>query len=199
MKQETIIVTRHRGLVEYLIQQGVPADTPVIEHATPEAIRGKRVIGVLPMHLAVHAALVIEVPMDIPAELRGVELTAEQTAQYAGTARAYEVQRAIDIDAIAADYAERGYDARWTLHIPECSIGDGSEVEIESRDSLREALALAVAISLDPEKCPTGEVVINPTNERGGMSLPPVGAVKGRIATLGFSPSFSYPIAEQPA
>ena len=87
-----IVVTRHKGLLAYLKTIGLAdEDTQVIEHATPDQLRGQTVVGVLPLHLASAADYVIEIPMNIPAELRGVELTEEQVAQYAGDARTYKV------------------------------------------------------------------------------------------------------------
>lgn len=81
----TIIVTRHPALVQYLREQGwATADTPVVTHAEPADVAGKHVIGVLPLHLAALAAQVTEVPMAIPAALRGHELTLAQVRQYAG-------------------------------------------------------------------------------------------------------------------
>lgn len=193
---ETIVVTRHRGLVGYLQSRGIIAeDTPVIEHATPELVRGKRVIGVLPLHLAVEAAEVIEVPMNIPAEMRGVDLTAEQTAQFAAPPRAYVVQQSVDIAGIESDCRERGY-TRWTIQVPDpcSSIGCGFDEPIEVRDSLAEALALAVVYSSDPERTTNlGEIIVSPTNKDGGMALPPVGAVRGKVATLGLRPSVKFP------
>ena len=87
-----VIVTRHPALVSFLIEMGLAdKSTPVIGHATPEAIKGKNVLGVLPLHLAVEAKSVTEVPMDIPPEMRGKELTIEQMRQYALTPRTYQV------------------------------------------------------------------------------------------------------------
>lgn len=87
-----IIITRHQGLVDYLIYQGlVSKDTKVISHATPDQVRGKDVIGVLPMDLAVLARSVTIVPLNLPQNLRGVDLTVDQVAQYAGTPRTFSV------------------------------------------------------------------------------------------------------------
>ena len=87
-----LVVTRHAGLLAHLRNIGLADDTTeVIAHATIETVRGRGVIGVLPMHLACFAASVTEVPMSIPLELRGVELTAEQTARFAGPATTYVV------------------------------------------------------------------------------------------------------------
>ena len=90
---KSIVVTRHPALVTYLIEIGlVPEGTPIVAHATVDDVMGKNVFGVPPLRLAVHARRVIEVPLDIPAEMRGVELTLEQVREYASTPVAYIVQ-----------------------------------------------------------------------------------------------------------
>lgn len=89
-----IIVTRHQALVEHLREIGLCAEADiVVSHATPECVRGKDVIGVLPLRLAALAASVTEIPLDIPAELRGQELTLDQIRQYAGEPATYVVAR----------------------------------------------------------------------------------------------------------
>jgi putative CRISPR-associated protein (TIGR02620 family) len=89
---ETIVVTRHKALLEYLQEVLWMSDkTKVIEHATEEDVKGKHVIGVLPMHLACHAVSVTEIPLDVPQELRGQELTLEQIRLYAKPSREYKV------------------------------------------------------------------------------------------------------------
>ena len=88
-----IVITRHPALVEYLVETGlVPADAPCISHAEAGNVGGKHVIGVLPLRLASLAASITEVPLDIPAELRGQELTIEQVRQYAGEPVRYFVR-----------------------------------------------------------------------------------------------------------
>jgi len=92
-KPKTVVVTRHKALVEYLKEIGLADDTcQVIEHATPKDVKGKVVVGVLPLRLAALAVEVIEVPMDIPAELRGVELNIEQVREFAGQPVTYKVE-----------------------------------------------------------------------------------------------------------
>ena len=81
----TVVVTRHKALVEFLIKRKmIGANTPIIAHATEKDVLGKDVIGVLPLRLAALAASVTEVPMDIPAELRGQELSLEQVEAFSG-------------------------------------------------------------------------------------------------------------------
>ena len=89
-----VVVTRHPALVEYLNELGVvPAGTEVVAHATAEQVRGRHVFGVLPLHLAAEARRVTEVPLHVPAELRGVELTLAQVRQFAGPLTSYVVFR----------------------------------------------------------------------------------------------------------
>jgi putative CRISPR-associated protein (TIGR02620 family) len=88
-----IVITRHPALVQYLTEAGiVPAGATCISHADASDVAGKHVIGVLPMRLAALAASVTEVPLDIPAELRGHELTLEQVRQYAGEPVRYVIR-----------------------------------------------------------------------------------------------------------
>ena len=88
-----LIVTRHPALVEYLQNQGlVSADIEVVVHTTPEVLEGKNVIGILPLNLAAVCQTVTTIPLNLPAELRGVELSLEQVQQYAGTPQVFEVQ-----------------------------------------------------------------------------------------------------------
>ena len=72
----TIIVTRHTGLVDWLAQRGITGQ--VIASATPDDVRGKHVIGALPLHLAALADRVTTVDFNCPFDLRGKDLTAQQ-------------------------------------------------------------------------------------------------------------------------
>lgn len=82
--KNAIVVTRHKGLVEYLYQENIIDDTAtIVEHASPEVITDKHVIGVLPHSLSCLTASFTEVPLRLPAEMRGVELTADDVRQYA--------------------------------------------------------------------------------------------------------------------
>jgi putative CRISPR-associated protein (TIGR02620 family) len=87
-----LIVTRHAALVKYLLTEGIVSkDTPIVSHATEEMVKGKHVIGVLPLRLAFLAERVTEVPLDIPAEKRGKELNLEEVQKYAGKPTTYAV------------------------------------------------------------------------------------------------------------
>ena len=89
---KALIVTRHPALVAYLIAQGyVSADSVIIEHATAENVAGQHVWGVLPHSLSCLTKSFTEVPMSIPAEKRGVELTLDDMRAYAGEPVTYVV------------------------------------------------------------------------------------------------------------
>jgi len=89
-----LVVTRHPGLVSYLMELGLAtAETQVIAHATAETVAGRHVCGVLPHSLSCLCASFTEVPLSLPAELRGQELTLEQVRRYAGLPVTYTVRR----------------------------------------------------------------------------------------------------------
>ncbi len=104
---EKIVVTRHAALVEFLREIGlISEDTPIISHARVEDVRGKHVIGVLPLALAVEARTVTEVPLHIPQELRGKELSLDEVRMYAGAPVRYTVYRTEELlDVVASESA----------------------------------------------------------------------------------------------
>ena len=74
---EFVIVSRHEGAVKWLeSRRGITGS--VIAHATPEDVRGKVVIGALPLHLAALTEAVgsIDMPRLRP-DQRGVDLSPE--------------------------------------------------------------------------------------------------------------------------
>lgn len=91
---EKVIVTRHPALVDYLREEGhVGTGVALIEHATPEEVRGKHVYGVLPLWLAAEAGRVTEVTLRVPPEMRGRELTLKEVRQFFTGVATYEVKR----------------------------------------------------------------------------------------------------------
>ena len=87
-----LIVTRHSGLVQYLKEIGIAdGTTEVTSHASPEIVTGKHVCGVLPHSLSCLCASFTEVPIFVPAELRGKELTLEDVRKYAQKVVTYKV------------------------------------------------------------------------------------------------------------
>ena len=91
---DTVIVTRHPALLQYLHELGVVAEgTPILSHATADDVRCKHVYGVLPMRLAAEAAALTEVSMNVPAEWRGTELSLEQIKACGPTLTTYVIIR----------------------------------------------------------------------------------------------------------
>ena len=92
---KTVVVTRHPALVELLRERGlVTGEEPVVSHATPDQVRGRHVIGVLPLALAAEAASVTEIPLSLAPEDRGKELPVERLREVAGESRTYIVRDA---------------------------------------------------------------------------------------------------------
>jgi len=90
----TLVVTRHAGLVADLIASAmITADAEVVSHASPEAVTGKDVWGVLPHNLSCLCNSFTEVPLDLPPELRGKELSEEEVRRYASPPVTYKVLR----------------------------------------------------------------------------------------------------------
>ena len=111
----SIVVTRHKNLVTFLKEKGIIENsTRVIEHAKSEDVQGKHVIGVLPLRLAALAASVTEVPLDLPVELRGKELSLKEIRKYAGKSIKYSVNTENSIRAHACEVSH--------------GVSDGSDV-----------------------------------------------------------------------
>lgn len=89
-----LIVTRHKGLVDYLISERIcDVGVEVVAHATPENVRGRHVIGVLPHSLSCLTESFTEIPLLVPAELRGVELTEADVRKFAAPAVTYKITK----------------------------------------------------------------------------------------------------------
>jgi len=88
-----LVVTRHPGLVEYLREKGLVGEVEVVAHANPTIVTGKHVCGVLPHSLSCLCASFTEVPLDLPPELRGKELTLEQMREFASAPVTYVVEK----------------------------------------------------------------------------------------------------------
>ncbi|MFH1547120.1 MAG: CRISPR-associated protein Csx16 [bacterium] len=87
-----LVVTRHPGLLDYLLEIGIATkNTIVISHATAETVIGKKVCGVLPHSLSCLCLSFTEIPLDLPLELRGKELTLEDMKKYASVPITYKV------------------------------------------------------------------------------------------------------------
>lgn len=97
--KNTIVITRHTALVAYLREIGLIDDTtPIIPHCSdPEQIRGKIVIGPIPLHLAAHAECIINIPLKLDQGDRGRELSLEEVRARAGKPERYMVRRILAV------------------------------------------------------------------------------------------------------
>ena len=93
----TLLVTRHAGAREWAEEAGMPVDT-VLDHLEPEQVApGDVVIGSLPVHLAAEVCSrggrYLHLVLQVPAEARGAELSAEQMRAFGARVVAYRVVR----------------------------------------------------------------------------------------------------------
>ncbi|MHB1666008.1 CRISPR-associated protein Csx16 [Thiomonas sp.] len=79
-------ISRHHGAVEWAAQQGIE-DAVLAPHFDPAVVQGgDQVIGTLPIHLAYEVCrrggAYLHLVMELPADARGKELTAEDMTRY---------------------------------------------------------------------------------------------------------------------
>lgn len=89
---ERILIARHQALADFLTQHGIKFNK-VIEHATAEDVKGKDVYGVLPLHLAALTNTITSVDLNLPAEMRGKELTIADVGEYFNSLTTYKVSK----------------------------------------------------------------------------------------------------------
>ncbi|MGH6627379.1 MAG: CRISPR-associated protein Csx16 [Burkholderiaceae bacterium] len=92
----TWLVSRHPGAVEWARRQGVPIDR-VVAHLSPADVRaGDTVIGTLPVNLAAavcqSGAQYLHVSLELPAHLRGHELSADQLEALGARLEAFRIE-----------------------------------------------------------------------------------------------------------
>ena len=91
----TYFVSRHQGAVEWAINNGFEA-VEMVAHFDPSVVNdGDKVIGTLPVHLA---AVVCErggeyhhLVMNVPADARGRELSADDMVSFGATVHRFTV------------------------------------------------------------------------------------------------------------
>ena len=94
MKKFDVIVTRHSGLVDYLKKEKMIDDkTQVLTHAMPDDVVERNVCGVLPHALSCLTKTFTELPLVLPAELRGQELNESQVRKYCGELITYTINK----------------------------------------------------------------------------------------------------------
>jgi len=88
---EILIVTRHKGFIEWLDRKGITGN--ITERATPADVVGRHCIGNLPWQLAAIAASFSRIAIPLcPSDRRTEELTADELEQYGAFLRTYTVK-----------------------------------------------------------------------------------------------------------
>ena len=92
----TFFVTRHHGAIEWAQRHGLAVDRQ-LAHLDPEQIApGDTVIGVLPVNLAARVCArgghYLNLSLDLPAEARGQELTADELERYGARLESYFIE-----------------------------------------------------------------------------------------------------------
>lgn len=93
----TYFISRHPGARDWATEEGIDVDA-VIDHLDPSIIApGDILIGSLPVNLAAEVCArggrYLNLSLDLPAALRGVELTAEQMRDCGARIEEYQVLR----------------------------------------------------------------------------------------------------------
>ncbi|RMH50795.1 MAG: CRISPR-associated protein Csx16 [Zetaproteobacteria bacterium] len=90
-------VSRHRGAVAWAARHGIIVDRLVAHLDPDEVAAGDTVIGTLPVHLAARVCArggrYLHLSLDIPPELRGHELSADDMDSCRARIEPYEVRR----------------------------------------------------------------------------------------------------------
>ena len=88
-----VLVTRHKALSELMKELGYIFGQEITHVEDTTIIQGKTVAGVLPMWLACQCHEFTEITLEIPAEMRGVELTVAQMHEFFKGIATYQVSR----------------------------------------------------------------------------------------------------------
>jgi CRISPR-associated protein Csx16 len=91
----TYFVSRHSGATEWAAQQGIVVDKRVIHLDVAEIVPGDIVMGTLPVHLAAkicaRGGRYLHLTLEIPAEMRGRELTAAEMRDLGARIEEYRI------------------------------------------------------------------------------------------------------------
>lgn len=94
----TYFISRHPGARDWAAQEGIPVDR-VIDHLDPSLLQaGDTLIGSLPVNLVAEVCArgcrYLHLSLDLPAALRGRELSAEEMRACGARIEAYQARRA---------------------------------------------------------------------------------------------------------
>ena len=95
----TWFVSRHAGAIEWAARQGLAVDR-FVRHLDPDQVcGGDTVMGSLPVNLAAavceRSARYLHLSVELPEQLRGQELSADQLEQLGSSLREYRVEKSM--------------------------------------------------------------------------------------------------------
>lgn len=93
---KTLVVTRHGAFVEFLLNQGVvePGNFEVVPHVVESEVADRVVVtSGIPLHLAAICKRVVTVPLHVPPEFRGKELSVEEVERFAQPVQSFVVRK----------------------------------------------------------------------------------------------------------
>ena len=83
MKEKTIIISRHKGAINWLKKYHSEFNNvEYFTHVNKKDIKGNIVIGTLPINLAIFSKEYWHLSMDIPIEMRGKELSIKDMEEF---------------------------------------------------------------------------------------------------------------------
>ncbi|MFM2007393.1 MAG: hypothetical protein RLZZ09_3048 [Pseudomonadota bacterium] len=95
-------ISRHPGTRNWAESRGLSIDRWVDHLDLEDVLPGDEVFGTLPVHLAAavceRGALYVHLALELPASLRGRELTGADLDRFGARLEAYEVRRLSEVD-----------------------------------------------------------------------------------------------------
>lgn len=94
----TYFITRHQGAIDWVRDNQVHFDVHLTHLLSLDKLKsGDTVIGTLPIHIIADINAIgvhyVHLSFNVPAHLRGVELSVEQLTKYNAALQAYDVQK----------------------------------------------------------------------------------------------------------
>ncbi len=87
-----LVVTRHQAFVDYLLKHNmIEPDCQIIKKATPENVKGRNVIGILPLCLTQYCESYTEMRLDLPYKLAGRDLVVDDFEKHFNSMGTYRV------------------------------------------------------------------------------------------------------------
>ena len=91
---ETVVVSNYDSFYDVLLEDGViEPDTPMYEYLRRDDARGKRVCGIVPLHIAAEADSLVVARMRIPRNRQGEQLSVEELRKYVSGYDTYTVSK----------------------------------------------------------------------------------------------------------